>query len=104
MRSAAVSHYGVGFMQAINSMRLPKDFFQNFSLGGLVLPPFPSPPRFAQGGLATAGDQALRPVNIFFDRQKFALSGPSDEVERLVKASVFEQLAAGGRSPSWRRS
>jgi hypothetical protein len=104
MRSAAVSHYGVGFMQAINSMRLPKDFFQSFNLGGLVLPPFPSPPRFAQGGLAMAGDQGLRPVNIFFDRQKFALSGPADEVERLVKASVFEQLAAGGRSPSWRRS
>jgi hypothetical protein len=104
MRSAAVSHYGVGFMQAINSMRLPKDFFRSFNLGGLVLPPFPSPPRFAQGGLATAGDQALRPVNIFFDRQKFALAGSGDEVERLVKASVFEQLAAGGRSPSWRRS
>jgi hypothetical protein len=104
MRSAAVSHYGVGFMQAINSMRLPKDFFRSFNLGGLVLPPFPSPPRFAQGGLAMAESGSLRPVNIFFDRQKFALAGPADEVERLVKASVFEQLAAGGRSPSWRRS
>jgi hypothetical protein len=104
MRAAAVKFYGVDFMHAVNALRLPKDFFRSFSLGGLVLPPFPSPPRFAQGGLAMAGDQGLRPVNIFFDRQKFALSGPADEVERLVKASVFEQLAAGGRSPSWRRS
>jgi tape measure domain-containing protein len=104
MRASAVKFYGVDFMHAINALRLPKDFFRSFNLGGLVLPPFPSPPRFAQGGLAMAESGSLRPVNIFFDRQKFALAGPADEVERLVKASVFEQLAAGGRSPSWRRS
>jgi hypothetical protein len=104
MRAAAVKFYGVDFMHALNAMRLPKDFFRSFNLGGLVMPPFPSPPRFAQGGLAMAGGESLRPVNIFFDRQKFALAGSGDEVERLVKASVFEQLAAGGRSPSWRRS
>jgi hypothetical protein len=104
VRAAAVKFYGVDFMHALNAMRLPKDFFRSFNLGGLVLPPFPSAPRFAQGGLAMAEASSLRPVNIFFDRQKFALSGPADEVERLVKASVFEQLAAGGRSPSWRRS
>jgi hypothetical protein len=95
VRAAAVKFYGIDFMHALNSMRLPKDLFRGFNLGGLVLPPFPVP-AFAAGGLATPQTE-LRPVNIFFDRQKFALAGLADVVEKLSQASVFEQLSAGGR-------
>jgi hypothetical protein len=94
-------------MHAINSMRLPKDFFRSFNLGGLVLPPFPSPPRFAQGGLAAGNGQSLRPIVLnIVGKGSFngMIDAPEHVVESLNREAVFEQLAAGGRSPNWRRS
>jgi hypothetical protein len=50
-RAAAVRKYGIGFMQAINSLRFPMDHVRGFVGGGMVMTPSM---RFAGGGLATA--------------------------------------------------
>ena len=52
VRKAAVSKYGTGLLEAINSGRLPLDVIPRFASGGLVLPPqiVDLVPRFAKGG------------------------------------------------------
>jgi hypothetical protein len=68
------------------------------------MPRFPSPPHFAQGGLAA---NSLRPfvINIA-GKGSFigSIDAPDNIVAGLNREAVFEQLAAGGRSPGWRRS
>lgn len=60
LRKEAVRKYGLGFLQALNGMRLPEvplTVTPRFAAGGLVLPPHlvDMLPRFASGGLATTG-------------------------------------------------
>jgi hypothetical protein len=101
MRAAAVKFYGVDFMHAINALRLPKDFFRGFNLGGLVLPPFPSPPRFAQGGLAMAGQ--TRSLTLVLDGRSFAVAGAKNVVDDLERAADLHNLSRMGRAPGWVR-
>jgi hypothetical protein len=101
VRAAAVKFYGVDFMHALNAMRLPKDFFRGFNLGGLVLPPFPSPPRFAQGGLAMAGQS--RSLTLVLDGRSFAVAGAKNTVDELERAADLHNLSRMGRAPGWVR-
>jgi hypothetical protein len=101
MRAAAVKFYGVDFMHAINALRLPKDFFRGFNLGGLVLPPFPSPPKFAQGGLAMAGQS--RSLTLVLDGRSFAMAGSKNVVDDLERAADLHNLSRMGRAPGWVR-
>lgn len=101
VKASAVSHYGVDLMHAINSMRLPKDFFRGFNMGGLVMPAFPSPPRFAQGGLAVAGQS--RSLTLVLDGKSFAMSGSRNVVDELEKAADLHNLSRIGRAPGWVR-
>jgi uncharacterized protein YukE len=104
-RAAAVRYYGVDFMRALNSLKLPK--FGGFSMGGLVddmmTPPF-SIPRFADGGLAVApAGPTGRPVVLNLGGQSFALNGEGDVVDRLTRRAQAASLTAMGRKPSWKR-
>jgi hypothetical protein len=96
-KTAAVSHYGVSFMNAINNMRLPR-----FSLGGLVdglrlsLPPL----RLAQGGPVAAHSI----VNLSLDGRRFGGLRASPAVASDLRAhALARQTASTGRKPSWLR-
>jgi hypothetical protein len=99
-RSAAVSHYGVGFMHAVNSLRLPR-----FALGGLVeglgrlaLPL--QPLRLAAGGPAVAGST----FNLSIDGNRFpGLRAPEHVAQSLRTYAISRQVASTGRAPSWYR-
>ena len=101
VNAAAVRHYGVGFMDAINAMQLPRGLLKGFRLGGLVLPPFPLMPRYAQGGLATAGQS--RSLTLVLDGQSFAMSGSQKVVDQLERAADLHNLSRMGRAPGWVR-
>jgi hypothetical protein len=96
-RTAAVSHYGVGFMNAINSLRLPR-----YALGGLVeglrlsLPPL----KLAQGGPVPAASI----VNLSLDGRRFAgLRAEPATASALRAHALARQTAATGRKPGWYR-
>jgi len=101
VNAAAVRHYGVGFMDAINAMQLPRSLLKGFSSGGLVLPPFPSPPRFAQGGFVTTGPS--RSLTLVLDGRSFAMSGSRKVVDELERAADLHNLSRMGRTPGWVR-
>jgi hypothetical protein len=101
VNAAAVRHYGVGFMDAINAMQLPRSLLKGFSSGGLVLPPFPSPPRFAQGGFVTTGPS--RSLTLVLDGRSFAMSGSRKVVDELERAADLHNLSRMGRAPGWVR-
>jgi hypothetical protein len=97
-RERAVSHYGVGFMHAVNQLRLPR-----FALGGLVeglgrlaLPM--QPLRLAAGGPVRGGGSVL---NLTIDGNRFpGLSAPEHVVDSLKKYAITRQMTRTG-SPSW---
>jgi len=94
-KAAAVSHYGVSFMHAINSMKFPR-----FALGGLVdrITVMPAPVRFASGGLAQSGSR----FDLTIDGNRFPnLRAPADTAVDLRSYAVRRQMASGGRAPSW---
>ena len=82
MRTAAVRHWGVGFMHALNSMRNPLTEFAAGGLAGSLVPH--SMPRFADGGMAA---DSGTPVHLHLSGQSFALSGSSNVVDALVSAA-----------------
>ncbi len=97
----AVQYYGVSFMEAVRNLQLPRDLWK-----GLSLPSIPLGPGFASGGLI-GSQNSLRPIVLnIAGKGSFAgtIDAPDHIVATLSSASVFEQLAAGGRSPGWRRS
>jgi hypothetical protein len=99
-RERAVSHYGVGFMHAVNQLRLPR-----FALGGLVeglgrlaLPM--QPLRLAAGGPVVAGST----LNLSIDGNRFpGLRAPDHVAQNLRTYAISRQTAATGRKPSWLR-
>lgn len=108
MRAAAVQRYGVNFMHAINSMRIP-----HLNLGGLannieasfanMIPV----PRFANGGLVPAltqgGGKQLVSLPLFLNGKQFSLQGTNDQVKNFTKAAVMSGVASLGVKPRWRR-
>jgi hypothetical protein len=103
-RSAAVSHYGLGFMHAVNQLRLPR-----FALGGLVglAPgmmdfgrPMLRPVRLAAGGPAVAGSI----LNLTIDSNRFSgLRAPEHVAKALRAYAISRQISSTGRAPSWVR-
>ncbi len=75
VRKEAVSHYGVAFMQALNTMRLNDFNTVKARVGGLIAQATATrEQRFQQGGLATAGGSAeTLNVNLTFPESKQAV-------------------------------
>jgi hypothetical protein len=98
-RAAAVRKYGIGFMQAINSLRFPMDHVRGFVGGGMVMTPSM---RFAGGGLATAPVMGGRPFNLVIDGRSFMnLRAPEDTAEEMVRFARQRQVRSAGRKPDW---
>jgi hypothetical protein len=99
--AAAVSHYGVGFMDSINSMKLPK-----FSLGGFVrgLSGFMPMPRFSDGGLASmapSGPAGHYTVDLRTNHGDFQMIAPEDTARSLARHAVNSKMTSTGKKPDW---
>lgn len=103
MRPEAVRRYGVGFMHAINNMRLPLDQLRGFSLGGLVEGLGRSIPAFATGGLNTGPGQALAPVHLHLPGGGTisGLLAPEETANQIIRYGLKRGRASGGRAPTW---
>lgn len=105
-RARAVAYYGPDLFNALNDLRLPKDFLRGFSMGGLVdgiarsisVPV----PKFAMGGLV-AGAPSGRPVNVTLAGETFAMTAPEDVAEKMIRAVQRQSIRSGGRRPGWFR-
>lgn len=96
LNAKATQFYGAELLYALNALRVPRQF-PGFSVGGLVNAMANAMPKFATGGMATAGS----PVTIVLDSQRFNMTAPADTVKALSRFSVNRQLSATGRKPSW---
>jgi methyl-accepting chemotaxis protein len=99
-RTAAVRHYGVNFMNAINNLKFPKDLLQGFATGGLVGMPSLAPTpilSFADGG---AVDTPRNALTLVLDGESFGgLLAQDDVFEGLKKKAVKKSLSP--RKPNW---
>ena len=94
MNTNAVRAYGVGMMNAINSLRAPR-----FAVGGLNVPI----PRLA-GVTPTPSLSGQRTLNLTIEGRSFSgLSLPENTAQSLERFAVHSQLASCGRKQSWRR-
>lgn len=97
--AAAVDHYGVDFMHAVNNMKLPK-----FSLGGFVKG-FSMPlPRFADGGrvdMSGSGPAGHYSVDLRTDHGTFQMSAPEETARQLSRHAVSSKMTSTGNKPSW---
>ena len=84
MSAGAVRRLGSDFLASLNN--------PGFALGGLV-------PRFAEGGLATAGGGT--PVHLHLGGNSFALTGSTSVVDALVVEANRQQMRSAGTKPSW---
>lgn len=103
MQARAVRKWGVGFMRALNSGRLPQ-----FKLGGLVdgLNSL-AIPSFADGGAvelaSTAAGRTGTPVHLHFDSgDSFEVVAPEDVASKLINFATTQKTLRAGRSPRWR--
>ena len=87
VRKAAVSKYGTGLLEAINSGRLPLDVIPRFASGGLVLPPqiVDLVPRFAKGGAVKSRESG--------SGWGLPFSSASDILQKYGARSIDELLA-----------
>jgi hypothetical protein len=90
MRAAAVNRWGPRFMAALNGLQNPF----GYAGGGLV-------PRFADGGLVTAGAAGGTPVHLHLGGHAFALSGSESVVSSLVTEAHRQRMRSAGTKPSW---
>ncbi len=103
-RVAAVRHYGLDFMQRINTLQVPK-----FDMGGLVgaLSHVDSGvQRFAGGGLvgAVTGAGSGSTINLTIGSETFAgLMAPRAVAEKLVTFARGESVRSTGKKASWAR-
>lgn len=110
MRAAAVSRYGAGFMDALNSGRAA---VAGFALGGLVLggavPAYAAPSRevplhFAAGGIVPEGGGRMDRVaiDLSFGGATHTLEASRPVAKALLAEARGRQMASGGRKPSWK--
>ena len=101
MKAAAVRHYGLQKMSAINALRMPR-----FDTGGLVAGLGRSlsaiaMPGLAAGGVAAAGPSG-RPVVLNINGRSFSgFTGTDSAVKQVTKAATLGQISSAGRAPSW---
>lgn len=108
MRARAVQYYGTDFFRALNGLRLPRDMFKGFSLGGLIggieaQMSSVRVPRMAMGGPvpALAGASSDRPVHLSLVGEKFSRAEVENLVGTLVQELTGRSLRKAGRSPGW---
>ncbi len=97
VNARAVTHYGPDLFAALNAMRLPRDFINRFSMGGLARSLGGN--RFAAGGQVRSGN----PVVLNIDRQSFNMTAGDDTIAQLKRFAVTAQLSSTGRKPRWVR-
>jgi hypothetical protein len=113
-RFAAVRKYGVDFMAAINSLRIPAASVRalmsgvNFSGFGTELSSAMQPrSSFAVGGLQTLGaalsGNGMTPIHLHLPNGNAVgpLYGDADAVRAISKAFRAADLRSMGRKPSW---
>ncbi len=112
IRAAAVQKYGSGLLAALNGLRLPKDFFKGFALGGPVdlsgiaarltggMHVSSRLPALAAGGAVTA--TGGRPIMLSFDGASYPMIAPEDVADRLAKHAGRVSLRRAGGKPGWR--
>jgi hypothetical protein len=117
IRTAAVKHYGVGFFDALNKMRIGfSDLAQRFNVGGLarvnvagvverigaVMPPVQ---RYANGGLGIAGGAAGGGgASLHLHRPGGPIVNATTDasgVKALTRYATQQSLRTAGRKPSW---
>jgi len=93
MSTQAVRRYGVGVMNAINSLQAPR-----FAAGGLnMLTPRQSP-------VASPSLSGQRVLHLSIEGRSFTgLSIPEQTAQSLERFAVHSQIASTGRKQSWRR-
>lgn len=96
LNARATQFYGADLLYALNALKVPRNF-PGFSMGGLVNAMASAMPKFANGGMATAGT----PVTFVIDNQRFNMTAPADTVKALSRFAVNRQLSSTGRKPSW---
>lgn len=95
MRAAAVSHYGMSLMDAINRLRLPR-----FASGGPVGFPAQSVIRNLQIPAvpsAKSVSSSPTPITLVLDGQKFPVQAKQDVARELTTLLKREALKRGGR-------
>jgi tape measure domain-containing protein len=100
MKAAAVRKFGVGFMHAINGLRLP-----GFATGGLVdgltTRLTPTAGWMPQVSAVLQGSGG-RPINLTIGDETFeGLSAPADVADRLTRYALGRQVRSAGRKPNW---
>lgn len=99
LKARAVRKYGVGFLNALNSMRLPA-----FNMGGFVdgLTSGMGVSPMAMGVMDGAGSGGGgRPIHLTIGDETFEMSAPDDVAEKLQKYSMGRQVRSAGRRPNW---
>lgn len=105
--AAGVQKYGAGMIHLLNSLRLPKDFFRGFSLGGLAdgINRSLAIPTFSMGGLATAGPAApaaMHTLNLTIGGETFhGLLAPEDTAASIMRFAAKRNIRRAGGRPSW---
>lgn len=101
-RVAAVQHYGLGFMQRLNNLQIPR-----FNMGGFVdaaMEHFAPTQRFASGGLVemagTGGGRVA--VDLTINGHTFSdMMAPAETAKNLVTFARGEVVRRAGRKPGW---
>lgn len=107
MKAKAVRRFGLGFMQAINSGRMPRGFSTGGLVNGLTRNLLGEMPRFASGGLVEVGGPdglGGRPLNLTIGNEVFeGLLAPEKVAEKLVAYANGRSTRSAGRKPAWKR-
>ncbi len=102
----AVRHYGVAFMEAVRTLRLP---IPRFATGGLIdglssALMSPLAPALAMPQPAPVAAGPSRILNLTIANETFGgLAADEDTMERLTRFAVRQQLRSSGRKPGWNR-
>lgn len=92
VQSAAVSHYGSGLFEALNSLSVG-----GFATGGAVGVSAPRTPASAGGGPSSV-------LNLTIDGQQFnGLKAPEHVATKLKTYAVGRQASSAGKMPTWMR-
>lgn len=101
-RAAAVRKYGVGFMNALNSLRIPLGAIRGYASGGLIGGAMPIPALAAASG--GQGRANMRPLDLTIGDQRYeGLLAPVGEAERLIQYAINKRARSAGRKPGWYR-
>ncbi len=105
LKAAAVKKYGIGFLNALNNMRLGKSMMRGFNMGGLAesLSSGMHVPRlrFAEGGAVSSGG-ARTPINLTIGAEEFSgLLAPEEVANKLVRFAMSRQIRSAGTKPGY---